>query len=416
MIEEPAPRKSDAVGPVALALFLSSGSIKSHPFLAWIPTDLTVLLGALLVVCIFGAVIRSRVIPNSVWIALVTGVAMTGGLFPELVRSDGIDKARNFFALTLLAMVAAAVLLREKQQRAVFLRTFAYLGIVVAIIVAVIPARPAEWSNVVMLTGSNTISTSRMILAGVVVIVMEAIVGKRSWRVRFILALLAIGMLFVALGTGSRGPLLALAAGVVLALLFSPAFKGRRGRAAFVILALAGVGISFATRNGVEGLARITALIEGDQDTSSATRAGMWEISWSRIVGLPLGGGWGYFARISNGPDLFGDGRSAYPHNLLLEIALEAGWIPAVLVLGLIIMALITYVASARTAQTLTFFVLFIFSLVNAMVSGDINDNRLLWVLIVAAWTFREPGADLGSPGAASASSHPRNLLSSVAR
>lgn len=391
-------RRAGVVGACALALFVHAGSIKSHPLLAWIGTgfdpipgiDLTLLLGLIVVIGAAADVIRTRSLPGALWIAIATAAIMVPGVVGAST-AYGLDKTRSFFTITMLALLAATILLRDLRQREAFLRTLAILGIAVTFLVTVAPASTADWSTVVTLPGTNTISTSQMILAGAIAIIMDAITRKRRLVVRILLGLLGAIMVFTALDTGSRGPVVSLGVSIILALLLAPAFKRRRGRSIFAVSVLAAVAVFVATRNAGEGLARVLSFLSGDQDTSTMARSFFWETAWSYSQKMPTGGGWGFFGTL---PEVFisvAEGGQLYPHNIVLEITLEAGWASGILFMVLVVASVIRLILRAHDGVTLTFFVLLTFTVINAMVSGDINDNRLMWTLLMIAWVIPKP-------------------------
>lgn len=391
-------RRAGVIGACALALFVHAGSIKAHPLLAWIGTgfepfpgiDLTILLGLIVAVAIMADVVRTHSLPGALWIVAATAVIIAPGVVGAST-SYGIDKIQSFYTITLLALLAATILLRDQRQREAFLRTLAGLGIAVTILVTVAPATTSELSTVVTLPGTNTISTSQMILAGAIVIIMDAIMKKRRPMARTLLALLGVLMVLTAFSTGSRGPVLSVLVSIVLALLLAPAFKRRRGRSIFAVAALGAVAFFVATRSGGEGLARVLSLFSGEQDTSTMARSFFWETSWAYSLQMPTGGGWGFFGTL---PEVFisvAEGGQLYPHNIILEITLEAGWASGILFILLVIASAIRLILRAQDGVTLTFFVLLTFTVINAMVSGDINDNRLMWTLLMIAWVIPKP-------------------------
>ncbi|MBT2476107.1 O-antigen ligase family protein, partial [Microbacterium sp. ISL-103] len=354
--------------------------------------DLTILLGLVVVVAAAADVVRTRSLPAALWVAIGAALIMVPGVVGASTEY-GVDKARAFFTLTLLAILAATIVLRERRQREAFLRTLAGLGIAVAFLVTVAPASTSELSSVVTLSGTNTISTSQMILAGAIVVVMDAITKPRPPAPRILLGLLGAIMIFTALNTGSRGPVVSVGISIILALLLAPAFKRRRGRSIFAVAALAAVALFVATRTAGEGLTRVVSFLSGDQDTSTMARSYFWETAWAYSQKMPTGGGWGFFGTV---PEVFlsvAEGGQLYPHNLVLEITLEAGWLSGALFVVLAIASAVRLIFRAHDGVTLTLFVLLVFTFINAMVSGDINDNRLMWTLLMIAWVIPKPSA-----------------------
>lgn len=379
-------RPAGIVGPTVLAVFVHSGSLKSNPYLAWIPGDLTIILGAVLIVLLFAELIRSMYLSRAIWVPVLIAATMLLGA-GSIHTVYGFDKLLSFFTITILGIVGAVILLREDRQRRAFLGALAGLGVVVALLVVVSPEQTAEWSTVVTLAGTNTISTSQMITAGAVILGMYAITGRASKFRRVVAVLTALLMFFVALDTGSRGPVVALGISIAIALLLAPVFSRRRARSIIALLLVGGVGAFLAVQQGGEGLTRVLGFLAGDQDTSTTARTVLWSTAWEHIIQLPLGGGWGYFGTIQ-GLGVVGADGQAYPHSVPLEITLEAGWVTGLFFAILVVASIIRVIKRAVDPISVMFLVLLIFTLTNSMLSGDINDNRLMWVLIAAAWVM----------------------------
>lgn len=372
-------RPANRVGAVTLAVLVSAGSLKAHPTLAWLPVDLTLLAAVVLTALVVASFFRGGTAPGAAWIPIVF-IAATAPAAPLLSGAYGASKSLLFYTLTLLCMLSAVLLLRDRRQRAAFLTTLAVIAVLVALALTLAPERPSIWSEVVMLPGTNTISTSRMILTGVIIITLRAMLSERPLVDRALLLALAGCMTLAALNTGARGPALATAAGVGMALLISLP-SGRRGlRSLLVAAAAIGVLGFFASQSTTGGVDRIVALVLGGTDTSTNARAKFWETSLQHILGSPLGSGWGSFGRLVSAKT---GTPSAYPHNSILEITLEAGWLAGLAFVILLIAALWRYMRLSNHRLTVVLLALFIFAVVNSMVSGDVNDNRLMWTLLV---------------------------------
>jgi len=378
------------LGPIILAIFVHSGSLKSHPLLLWVPIDLTVLLGIFLVGCAFAEVARARYISRAMWVPLLIGSAMLLGI-GNIQTAYGSNKAMSFFAITFLGIVSAVILLCDSKQRRAFLGALAGLGIAVTLLLILAPERTAEWSTVVTLSGTNTISTSQMIVAGAAVLGMFAITSRTSTPRRLSAAVAALAMFYAALSTGSRGPVVAIGASLAIALLLAPVFSRRRARVIIAILVVGGIGATVAIQQGGEGLARVVGFLAGDQDTSTSARVVLWSTAWNHITQLPGGGGWGYFGTAPELTFIGVRGIAQYPHNVPLEITLEAGWAAGIFFALLLLGSGIRMVKRAVDPPSVMMLVLLIFTVINSMLSGDINDNRLMWVLVTAAWLIPVP-------------------------
>ena len=198
-----------------------------------------------------------------------------------------------------------------------------------------------------------------------------------------IMALAGVTALF----SGSRGPILAALA--VLALLTAAGRIGagpRAGRllvAGGLFLGALGASLSLAPRGS---LTRVEAFFRGQYGESEAYRLNALRDSWRLVGTAPWGLGWGGFATYVD-PER-GVGRQ-YPHNLLAEVTLESGWVcgtVTVLVLAAALAA--AWSGAVRPGGRLVFAGLG-FYLVNALVSGDLNDNRPLFMFVSSALMLR---------------------------
>lgn len=122
----------------------------------------------------------------------------------------------------------------------------------------------------------------------------------------------------------------------------------------------------------------------------------------------PLGVGWAGLE-----PILRPIGR--YPHNLFLEVGAEGGVLAALALLALLAAAVSRSFKAARAGDdsVVPVVALLVFWLVNAMVSGDANDNRGVFVFAAAALMVRgarqpEAGAPKRAGRAPSGSSRAR--------
>lgn len=382
------------LGSITLALFLNAGSIKDNPVLSGLPADLTLLLGVLLTVLLFVQISFMRFIPVGFWSPVFLVSLFSIGLLHPLISRYGYDKFMSFGTFTLLGMLAAVVFLSDERGRRVFLISLAWTGILGALLLAIFPTRTSDWGSVVTLAGTNTISTSRIILTAAIVVIIFAIFGRRKLGAVLFLLLLTILLVFAALFTGSRGPVIAAGIAIVTALLISTDLRRVRGRAIAIGLLLSTIGFFLVTRSDFGGLDRITAFLSGDSDTSTIARSTFWRISWEFLLGHPLGAGWGGFAGL-DATRGYGVGDRIYPHNIFFEVAVEFGWVGLIVFVYFVVGSLIRLGKAADSASQVALFAVLVFTLVNAMVSGDINDNRLMWALLAVGWASSAWGAKL---------------------
>jgi hypothetical protein len=228
--------------------------------------------------------------------------------------------------------------------------------------------------------GAGTISLGRasglLFTYAVIVLAGEAPLPGLSFG---IMALAGIAAAF----SGSRGPILAALA--ALALLFG-AGRARPGRglarlavAGGLFLTVLGSSLSLAPRGS---LARVEAFFHGQYGASEDYRVNALRDAWNLVPDAPWGIGWGGFATHVD-PER-GVGRQ-YPHNLPAEVTLESGWICGAVTLLVLLAAVLagwsrTWLPGGRVVFAGT-----VFYLVNAMVSGDLNDNRPLFMFVSSA-------------------------------
>lgn len=183
--------------------------------------------------------------------------------------------------------------------------------------------------------------------------------------------------------TGSRAPFLSfLFCSVVLYLLQSrSSFLTKISFISFVLISLIAVFVFFLSNT------RLLLNPFNITDISALHRIEAWAKSIQLIRSNPLVGiGTGSFKSI--GQNLFPWIESGwqYPHNILLELFVENGVLGISLFLTFLFVIIKRYlkirekvIGENRTILD-TFFCLFLFTLINSMVSGDLTMNANLWL------------------------------------
>ncbi len=367
------------------------------------PVDLTILLG---VANAAGAVVllrqpwprTSTIRGAALWATL--GILVLAGVLYAPDQSVAFGKAVTYWALVVLPIVPAALRVgREPRQVAGLLWTFFAMG------VATTAVGIAQLSSIDRLTvlGMNTIQVARAAL--LVPIVGVAFVLPQRRPAASLITLVAIPLaIVVAIASGSRGPLLALAvlaaAGAFRYLLTA---RVGRGRVVTVGMALVTVGTIVLLVLGPElpalSLARFVSLLDFLQGASGVPGAAGGETSAAERVVLfqfaiqlwtlhpVIGAGTAGF-QILSGPAL-GAAADVYPHNAVLQIMAEYG------IVGLALFASVIGIGLFRRLPpgtlSLTVRALFAFFLINAMVSGDIFTDRETLGLLMLIIAFDLP-------------------------
>lgn len=309
----------------------------------------------------------------------------------------GFKKITQTLTLGLLAFVAPLFLLSTRRDVNRFLWTVAILGTLIASLAILGVATSTDFGRYQALN-ANTITTGRLI--GAALIVLIVFVATRTIPVAVGLppmVLLALALV----GTGSRGPLLGLAIALVLVQLTQRERSNPRRYRGIVISGLATL-LLFVAYQAAPISAQSRLFTSG---ISGAIRLEAWRATLAAVPFHPLGIGWGNWQAfvgdvVSQGGQIF------YPHNLIMEVFLEGGWVAG---LGLIF-ALI-YVG--RTAFRLAtdgpgkaILALYIFFVINALVSDDLINARVLLVVCGLILAYRN--ATSNSPSRSSRSEVPQ--------
>lgn len=363
-------------------LLVVAGQFKAHPALAWIEWDLTLIAGGVVALAVvismlgLGLPSRKMLIPIILWVVLLPTVAAAA-------QSDyGQTKVLTLFTVTFALAFSPFFLLRTSLQRRSFLHALVVAGVISAIDVLQ-GGSSVELYGRVAAEGTDTIGTARLAMAGAIALAVIAMSRESRMAVR----LAAIGgsglLAIVALMTGSRGPALAAVLSVIVAITIAPMFKKYRVRTLVAVGVLGGIAVFVVAREGNVGFSRILSFVNGETDRSSGARTILWEAAWDGIAQTGGGLGWGAFADLG--------GVNTYPHNLLLEVGYEVGFIAMLVVAGVLITSLISSGRRATDATGVAFFALLVFSAFNAMVSSDVNGSRLLIAVLFASWAIALP-------------------------
>lgn len=382
-------RTLKTAGAIFLLLFVYAGHIKSNPALSWLPADLTLVTA--LVVALLMVAIRFSDGPASGNIFIIFGLWWTFvlGVFQASLAGYSLSKVSAIFTLNLLVAVAPFYLLRAEHQLKVLLQAIGYISVLAALYSIFQPVNVSEFSTASVLEGTNTISTGRMAGAGFLACLLPIIAGKVALRKGLILSVALVVLLMTLLSAGSRGPFIAVVCAVLYVIVASPLFSKYRFRAIFGVLLFTPVLLSIALGISSGGASRIFSFLLGETDTSNSMRLYIWDAAADHIVHHPFGIGWGEMGGLADFQSYTALSDRLYAHNLFLEIFLEAGWLTGLVVLAVVIFGVVRMTRLAATPLTVTFLSLLVFSIVNAMVSGDVGDNRLMWLLVGLAWAIR---------------------------
>ena len=381
---------------VTFALFLVAGFYKAEVstiFPQFI--DLTVLFG---VSTALGVAIRIRRnqykiprIPNKFllpYLGLV--LMMLASLLYTSAPNYGIDKFLRFSIITAFAAFGPMFLFTDHGH----FNRFSYTFIAIAV-AGVLDACTGGSGRFHTAFGSNYIALSRIagaaaLLAGYYFLLASNLTKRLFWIITALISL--FGLLYA----GARGPVIALIVTIVVIFLLSvkwklkkPAIRVIKGTVALVLV----VGLlAVIYSNEFSTLISRTNLIlpDGGLGKSATARLYDYDRAIHAMVAAPLfGQGVGGFSKYAFGVD-----ARAYPHDVFLEIASELGIVGLALFLALIAFCFVQILRIRRESGGINYYMatvllaLFTFTLINAMVSGDVNDNRLFFAWIGTIYAF----------------------------
>lgn len=386
-----------STGEWLFALFLFAGFYKADPRLAFIQThiDITVLFLILSLSVTLYRVLKRPVaykLPRSfVKVAtffLLLIICLVGGLLYTESKEYGYDKVLRFAIITGWAFFGGGLLVTNFLS----LRQFSWAIVLISTVMAIdaLAGYPGIGKvGFVTALGSNYIALARAGGLGLLTTVVFLLPTSRKPLLRLALSGMAALQLWAALSAGARGPALALFLSFVFFFILSvrgfPSIRieryalllGALMLCVLTILAVIGEDL-FST------LAFRTQVLVVEGGSSALTRFALYREAlglWSRS---PIwGNGVGQFSVAVAGEDI-----RLYPHNIILELGAETGLIGVLIFVAMLGVAfvkpLFTLDIRKGLAKTVTRYLLVAccFALLNAMVSGDINDNRILFALI----------------------------------
>lgn len=358
----------------ALVAFVYAGSFKS---VVPVPVDATVALAFVVVLLVLREFGRSGLprftVGGWLFLAFVVFVVVSGVAFG--LSDYGFQKVTRFATLSLLAFIGGAVLIRTDEDVARVADAAIIIGVAMsgwALLTGGLSLSSARFTAF----GSNTIAMGRAAGIAFVGAVVRMLWDRRAlwWA-----APTAVICLLALLGSGSRGP--ATGSALALAVLVSYRIWTRGARRARVIVAVA-IAVTgafllwqYLPQASLQRFARISPAAT---DASTRARVALYAAAWATFQHAPVFGvGTGGFADVV--------GAYLYPHDFILEVGAENGLAGLLMYLGALVAALLAAMQKAhRTPGYASDFlvVALVVTIVNASVSGDLNDNRVLYVLM----------------------------------
>ena len=301
------------------------------------------------------------------------------------VTDYGFEKAINFW----LIVIPISVVIAEKYERKDVLNTF-YILLAVTCLLALLsffgPSITERADGRMTALGGGPIVFARWMGFGIITLLFLPVKIKYIYKYSLILI-----FFILALATGSRGPILGLfLTGFVYVFLNFNRVIVRISLGVFLVISVlvfSGVEKQIA-KLGNSKRVFMNISKKGGSKQSTSTRNNLAIGSFLLLQNYPLGVGAGNWQLITNKLSSTHLMPLEYPHNLVLEVACEYG-IQTVLLLLLLFLyvfhlsyhKMIKYKNDKTSFYPLLFY-LFLFFFFNSLVSGMLNDSRLLFVVI----------------------------------
>ncbi|HQS83478.1 MAG: hypothetical protein B7Y25_00840 [Alphaproteobacteria bacterium 16-39-46] len=215
---------------------------------------------------------------------------------------------------------------------------------------------------------------------------------KRVLVKELFLFLGAATLLYVSLNLGGRGPVLALSASLFflyfLNMIYRPSLLLVYHALLFCLIFI-GIFYGFNSLFNYQGLPLFierTPLLLTDPTTALSSdmnitlRLEYYVSAFKMFLTYPIqGGGFGAWPLFHNLGDI-----AWHPHNIFFEVLSETGLIGFMLFIGVLVSALkgISFKSIVKNPLEISLFTLFIFGFLNALKTGDLNDNIFFLCLI----------------------------------
>lgn len=362
------------------SLFLLSGNFKG---LIELPIDITLVTASITFLFVFFLFITHgfKINKNLIYPVIFYILMLPCLTFTEW-NNVSTEKALYFFTLTFLALIAPFFIFKNARDIRNYIISFILLCIVISassfyiLIFAKFEGRLTTFSN-------NPIAIGR--LAGMFFLCVLLFTIKRKIKIKYAIPLM-FALVLVLINSGSKGPILF--TGLVSALvLLTNRYKIR-----YLLLCLMLVvsivwmfdnsSTDFIKRTN-PNISRVMGFVQGNSsDTSTQHRISMYKSSLNSIKNHPFGIGFGNSENVINSNNIISK-HYTYPHNLFLEVFLESGWLSGIFLIFFIYSSVKTaYKESKESISYEIIFILLIFNILNSMVSGNLNDNKMLFALM----------------------------------
>ncbi|WP_395728569.1 O-antigen ligase family protein [Nakamurella sp.] len=320
---------------------------------------------------------------NYVWVAgFVLLLSIVPGLLMLAPTAYGSEKAQSLL-LTAIAIFASACF-HDKiagVRRTLVWTSAASLLFALFLLID----RTVTASGRVSVFSLNPVGAARM--TGIFVVTGLAMIMSSHIRASLRLAILAGAVLcsIATLMTGSRGPALSALLALIAVVTLTMRSRDVRLRTLIVGVGAMGAAMVVILDSNMAGISRVL-------DGGDSGRSGIYSFTIAQAWANPTGVGWGGFAGVAWRWGSRAD--RIYPHNLMLEVFVEGGFIALFGFAAILLYALWhgsrSYLRTKNRVECIAIG-LYIYALVNSQFSSDLVGNRLLWVTLGLVLVLSHP-------------------------
>ncbi len=381
-------------------LFLFAGTFKEAPSFSFIPGDATVLF--LLISGIAGLSIFCRKNRISIYVVQLIVLYFTFSLLclASLVYttavSYGLEKTLRFIIITGWSFLGAVLLIDNETRRKRFLFLFiAFALFLSGGAVYDLFVQPDSYGGFLS-SFSARYTTIGRITGSAFLICLGLLLFMEAKSKRLLIGISGLLLFFMTFASGGRAPVIAV--GIPVSMLGVSTVrmglnkmalrKWRRNSSPYIDIVILIGGILYGVQGGYFDLAMSRTLGEMEHLLDREGRSYLVKEAIDIWIEKPvLGAGIGGYAMGIGEGDV-----RAYPHSIFPEVLSELGMVGFLLMVMIVSypVCLLKFkkVDVFQNAGGVSLFLVFVNTFINAMVAGDLNDNRLLftWIGLFTAY------------------------------
>ena len=373
---------------ITMGIMLFSGQIKTDFINSALGVDLTVFS---LAICILFAIFRllrnQRVNAPRVAIILVAlYLTCIPAIFWTTWSGYALEKVTRMYGITFIVTLLPVFLFKNIRDLDKFLNSI--MLVAAAVVVLAILNLQSSTDPLFRLTTESS-STNGLALASAAGLVISfSRIFECKLRIAWLPASFACLCLWGLISAGSRSELLGGLLGITFIILSRRDPRSWGIIAPALLLLIIGL-FQYTMKTGPEGsTSRISQMFSSSLAPGTliedSDRPKIWKSALSKLIISPLGIGWGGFEEVYMS-SMSIDVIRIFPHNIVIEAALEGGWLcggALVVVMALASKPLMRFINGDKVRPNGAFAGMLVVTGMSSMTSGEWNDCRLLFCML----------------------------------